>query len=73
MRRFPQRRFILVGDSGESDPALYARLARQFPSQIQSIYLRNVANTPAADFAKCFSQLPGIPWQIFRKPGEIRD
>ncbi|HVT83192.1 MAG TPA: App1 family protein, partial [Phycisphaerae bacterium] len=29
MRTFPQRQFILVGDSGESDPKIYARLFRE--------------------------------------------
>ncbi|KAK9695666.1 hypothetical protein K7432_012839 [Basidiobolus ranarum] len=39
---FPQRKFILVGDSGELDMELYAGLARQYPDQIIKIFIRDV-------------------------------
>lgn len=42
LRRYPHRRFILVGDSGESDPEIYGELARFFPTQIHTIAIRRL-------------------------------
>ncbi|CAB9522609.1 Uncharacterized conserved protein (DUF2183) [Seminavis robusta] len=39
---FPQRKFILVGDTGEKDPEVYGEIARRYPNQIQGLYVRNV-------------------------------
>jgi len=39
---FPQRKFVLVGDSGEKDPEIYARLMREHPSQIAHVLIREV-------------------------------
>lgn len=39
---FPNRKFLLVGDSGERDPEIYCRAAQRFPDQVKGIYIRNV-------------------------------
>ncbi|CEP08136.1 hypothetical protein [Parasitella parasitica] len=44
---FPQRQFVLVGDSGEIDLEIYTRIASEFPDQILKIYIRDVT-TPDA-------------------------
>ncbi|KAI8644497.1 hypothetical protein BD408DRAFT_441698 [Parasitella parasitica] len=44
---FPQRRFVLIGDSGEIDLEIYTRIASEFPDQILKIYIRDVT-TPDA-------------------------
>lgn len=70
---FPGRRFILVGDSGEKDPEIYAALARERPQQIERIYIRDVGG-PGADpmrFAEAFKDLPEGRWKVFRDPGEL--
>ena len=41
-----QRRFLLVGDSGEHDPEIYGALARRFPQQVAGIFIR-AARRPA--------------------------
>lgn len=46
LRRYPQRKFILVGDSGEKDPEVYSEILRRFPAQVQHIYIRNVTDEP---------------------------
>jgi len=46
LQRYPQRHFILVGDSGEKDPEVYAEILRRFPAQVQHIYIRNVTDEP---------------------------
>lgn len=74
LKRFPKRRFVLVGDSGERDPEIYGALARKFPGQIERIYIRDVTNEPAETerHVKAFRDVPREQWQIFREPGEIK-
>ncbi|MEM9954892.1 MAG: phosphatase domain-containing protein [Chloroflexota bacterium] len=38
----PELQFILIGDSGEHDPDIYAEMVRQYPDRIAAIYIRNV-------------------------------
>jgi phosphatidate phosphatase APP1 len=42
MDEFPGRRFLLVGDSGERDPEVYAAIARRRPEQVAGIVIRQV-------------------------------
>ena len=42
LKSYPRLKFILIGDSGEHDPAIYTEIAAQFPDRIHAIYLRNV-------------------------------
>lgn len=44
LERFPKRRFILVGDSGEKDPEVYRAIQAKFPKQVQEIWIRDVVN-----------------------------
>jgi phosphatidate phosphatase APP1 len=43
---FPQTQFILVGDSGQQDPEIYAGVAEDNPGRILAIYLREVTGSP---------------------------
>jgi len=44
MDRFPQRKFILVGDSGEIDPEVYNEIKTKRPAQVQEIRIRDLIN-----------------------------
>jgi phosphatidate phosphatase APP1 len=44
--RFPQP-LVLVGDSGEKDPEIYAALARELPGRVKRVYIRR-AGPPGA-------------------------
>ncbi len=44
LKAFPERRFILVSDSGERDPEIYREMMRRFPEQIEKVYIRDVVN-----------------------------
>ncbi|MFO1001876.1 MAG: phosphatase domain-containing protein [Planctomycetaceae bacterium] len=44
MQRFPARKFLLLGDSGEMDPEVYRRVQETFPGQVQEIIIRDVVN-----------------------------
>ncbi|KAG0376316.1 hypothetical protein BGX24_007917 [Mortierella sp. AD032] len=39
---FPDRKFILVGDSGEIDMEIYTEMALEFPGQIVKIFIRDI-------------------------------
>lgn len=71
--RFPQRRFVLVGDSGERDSEIYGTLARRFPEQVTRIYIRDVTgeSADAERYRRAFRDVPQEKWQIFREPREI--
>ena len=38
----PQKRWLLLGDSGEKDPEIYARLRQQHPDRVEAIYIHLV-------------------------------
>ncbi|HWB09866.1 MAG TPA: App1 family protein [Pirellulales bacterium] len=75
LTRFPERRFICVGDSGQHDPELYAALAREHPQQIIGIYIRNVTReTPDNDrFRRVFANLSPNLWRLFNDPVELNE
>ena len=39
---YPDRSFVLIGDSGQRDPALYSKLALEFPGRIDAIFIRRI-------------------------------
>jgi hypothetical protein len=42
MRAFPNRKFILYGDSGEKDPEVFRQIKGEFPEQVIEIHIRDV-------------------------------
>jgi len=63
---YPRLAFVLIGDSGEEDPELYAGVLRRHPGRIRAIYIRSVDPAPgriraierlAAEVAKTGCQL----------------
>jgi phosphatidate phosphatase APP1 len=44
MTSYPNREFILVGDSGEYDPEIYGWAASTYAHQVKEIYIRNVTH-----------------------------
>jgi len=71
--KFPRRQFVLVGDSGEKDPEIYAALARKHPQQIVRIFIRDIgpAGSNDARFRQVFDGLPAAVWQVFREAQEL--
>jgi len=72
LEKFPGRRFILVGDSGEQDPEVYAEIARAYPTRIEKIFIRNIT-AEHLDNAR-FKPLVNDPhkWTLFTDPTEIK-
>ncbi len=75
MACFPQRRFILVGDSGERDPEVYGTVASRHPEQVLRVYIRDVTGDAADSprYRTVFRELPRDMWKVFRSAAEIRD
>jgi len=73
LERYPERRFILIGDSGEQDPEVYGEIARRFPDRIQAILIRNLDGAGFDDsrYAAAFESLPLGKWRLFEDPGTL--
>jgi len=72
--RYPKRKFVLVGDSGEHDPEIYADLARRHPEQITRVLIRNVTEeaVDAVRYKETFKDVPAVKWAIFKNPEDVR-
>ncbi|MDH3701229.1 MAG: App1 family protein [Alphaproteobacteria bacterium] len=70
---YPNRLFILIGDSGEQDPEIYGAIARRHPDRIRHIYIRTVTPETARDarYRNAFAGLPAARWTLFRNGAEI--
>jgi phosphatidate phosphatase APP1 len=76
MADFPDRRFVLVGDSGERDPEVYATVARRRPGQVAGVLIRRVSDRTAASqsslrFDKLARRLPAGALQTFTAAEEL--
>jgi phosphatidate phosphatase APP1 len=71
---FPQRRFVLVGDSGERDPEIYGIIARAHPDRIARIFIRNASGQGPEDsrYADAFRDVPCEKWTVFDDPAALR-
>lgn len=42
MDLYPGMRFILIGDSGQHDPEIYAQVIADYPGRVQAVYIREI-------------------------------
>jgi phosphatidate phosphatase APP1 len=72
---FPDRRFVLVGDSGEQVPEIYGALAREHPGQIVRILIRSVDGSTREDprYQAAFAEISGDRWRVFGGWEALRD
>ena len=70
---FPNRRFVLIGDSGEQDPEIYATLAREHPECVLAIWIRDVTGQSRDHprYGKTFAGIPSERWHLFVDSSEI--
>ena len=73
LQMFPERRFVLVGDSGEADPEIYAGIAQKFPRQVARVFIREVAGPKNSEkrFMKAFRKIPRRLAMTFKEPEEL--
>jgi phosphatidate phosphatase APP1 len=76
IRRMPERTFVLVGDSGERDPEIYAKLAARVPSKIARICIRQIDAKPLdTERLNKIYQRYGmtVPIQVFSNAAQLGD
>jgi phosphatidate phosphatase APP1 len=76
MADFPRRRFVLVGDSGERDPEVYASIARRHPGRVVTVAIRQVdgkrpREKVRARLDRLASRLPPGGMQIFTDAADL--
>ncbi|MFN2396848.1 MAG: phosphatase domain-containing protein, partial [Bacteroidales bacterium] len=42
MNLYPGMNFILIGDSGQHDPELYAEVMEKYPGRVKAVYIREI-------------------------------
>jgi hypothetical protein len=74
IQQFPKRQFVLIGDSGEADPEIYAAIAEDYPQAIRAIAIRDVTGeaSDAPRYQKTFARIPAAKWQIFSEPEQVK-
>ncbi len=75
LSQFPQRHFLLFGDSGEKDPEMYGEIARKYPEQIVGICIRNtMGDSPdLMRYRRAFLQVPENRWFVFEDVAALQD
>jgi len=73
MKKYPQRRFVLVGDAGERDPEVYGHIARVHPERVLHVFIRKVdgADLSQQRFARAFAGTDPHRWTLFDDPAEL--
>lgn len=73
LRRFPERSFVLIGDSGERDPAVYAGIAAKHPDRVAAIFIRAVReeDRDRARYSEIFRGVEGSKWVLFDDPAAL--
>lgn len=74
MARWPKRHVVLVGDSGERDPEVYATIVSEFADRVDAVFIRNV--TAEAQSAPRYARLFANPGaaaklKVFTDPGKL--
>jgi hypothetical protein len=66
---------VLVGDSGEKDPEVYAAVARRYPDRVRRIFIRNVSGEGpgAARWKVAFEGVSPDVWQVFEDASTLPD
>ncbi len=72
--RFPERSFVLIGDTGEHDPEIYGEFVREFGERVEFVILRDPVGTAdiEARVAKALDGLPRNRWRVFRDATTLR-
>ena len=72
---FPNRKFTLIGDSGEKDLEIYSRCYRQFPDRVQRILIRLVRPEHRYRESVIAGQLmlPPDVFHVFESPPQVAE
>lgn len=74
---YPQRYFVLVGDTGEKDPQVYASIAQDYPQQVLAIFLRSVSKGAEDNVSERVAntmrdyEIENEKWMVFEDASEL--
>jgi phosphatidate phosphatase APP1 len=70
---YPHRQFLLVGDSGEQDPDIYADFLRERPQQVAHVWIRSIRGRALEQerLTNVFAGCPAGRWTVYEHPREI--
>jgi len=70
----PLRRFLLVGDSGESDLSIYAKVAKKYPGSVAGIFIRTLGGNEMSQerFDKCQNAAYPTPCATFTHASQLQ-
>lgn len=74
LNTYPERTFVMVGDSGENDPEIYGAFASKYPRHVTHIFIRKVpgADNSADRFANAFRGVDSKRWIVFDDPDVLQ-
>jgi len=72
---FPERDFVLVGDSGEKDPEIYLKICRRNPGRVKGLFIRDLDHRPMEDdlFREIKNAMAGNLFARFRDGNDLRE
>ncbi|KAG0012089.1 hypothetical protein BGZ80_000211 [Entomortierella chlamydospora] len=68
LKDFPDRKFILVGDSGEIDMEIYTDIANEYPNQVFRIFIRDITTARLKDLASKAPPIRGRSFSALKAP-----
>lgn len=70
----PDLPFVLIGDSGEKDPEIYADIVRSHPGRVLAVYIREVRLDPGDGTVEQIAQgwAPGVPFVLAADSHAVR-
>ncbi|MBN2145360.1 MAG: App1 family protein [Candidatus Aureabacteria bacterium] len=73
LKEYPKRKFILVGDSGEKDPEVYAQLLKEYPGQVKHVFIRQISpdQNETERLVQIFNDANKNSWTLFQHPEEL--
>ncbi len=73
LQKYPEHQFILIGDSGEHDPEVYAQIYQEFAKNIERIIIRAVPKSDLSEarFQATFSAIPRQLWRVVNKGDQL--
>lgn len=72
LEAYPKQRFVLLGDSSQHDPYIYASVVEHFPKQIHAVYIRDVYERNKQKVADVLYKIEssGVPCCFFQHSSE---
>ncbi|MEQ8629442.1 phosphatase domain-containing protein [Ekhidna sp.] len=70
MKFYPDLSFVLIGDSGQRDPEIYASIVNKYPGRIKAIYIRSIKNKQIDNEVKGIVEEAGVPIRMVKHTDE---